>query len=137
MASQRGLYVLATGVPPLGLSRQDLQCSPDVAFVVLDRGPFRQPLTQQRQRLSHGGEVFRRLLHFAPHRTTGQWLFSADRRNNRALLSILSSVFLGSSRAAMDGNYYPAGSYILWKVQKNQSVRCVCPRRGIEIEPDF
>src|SRR5258706_15743981 len=40
-------------------------------------------------------------------------LFSADRRNKRALLSILSNVFLGSSRAAMDGHYYLAGSYIL------------------------
>jgi hypothetical protein len=44
---------------------------PDPAFVVLDRGPFRQPLTQHRQQLSHGGEVFRRLLHFAPNRTLG------------------------------------------------------------------
>ena len=62
---------------------------------------------------------------------------SADRRNSGPSLSILSGVLLGSSRVAMDGHYYPAGSYILWKVQKNQSVRCVCPRRGIEIEPDF
>src|SRR6478672_9794644 len=94
------------------LWRQDLECSPDLAFVVLDPGPFRQPLTQYRQRLSHGG-VFRRLLHFAPIGQPGNGYFRLIAGISGGPLSILSSVFLGSSRAAMDGHYSLAGSYIL------------------------
>jgi hypothetical protein len=37
----------------------------------------------------------------------------------------------------MDGHYYLAGPYILQKLQKNQSVRCICPPRRMEYGPDF